>query len=183
MQGVYVDDRSGFVRVHGNLFFEVGSGVHAAAFKVNGGKHNVFENNIVVGRRAAYIQVHSDDAWTAWYADPATVDKLDRVGYGDPESEWARRYPVANAMVGSSPQEPRGTNVLRHNIVLGDELVAGIVEGRYADPEPLEENNWLLDEDPGFADLASGDLALDRATVESRFPGFEWIDTEAIGPR
>lgn len=183
VQGVYIDDRSGFLRVYGNLFFDVGSGVHAAAFKVNGGKHNVFENNIVVGRRAVYIQIQPDASWAAWYGEPITIEKLERVGYGDPESEWARRYPVANAMVGRTPQEPRDSNVLRHNIVLGDEMVWGIVEGRYGYPEPLEEGNWLIDEDPGFADLAAGDLSLDRSTIEARFPGFEWIDADAIGPR
>ncbi|MDF1812271.1 MAG: right-handed parallel beta-helix repeat-containing protein [Verrucomicrobiales bacterium] len=185
IQGVYVDDRSGFVEVRGNIFHRVGSGRQAAAFKANGGYHNLFENNIVVDSRAAFIQVHNatPKQWRNWYREKNIVARLAKVDFPNPNSPWARRYPVAFDVARSMKQPDANTNVMKNNIVITGDLIDGIVKGRYADPGPTKEGNQVITDDPGFEDLDSGNFRIPAALMKMKFPDFKWIDFNRIGVR
>ncbi len=184
IQGVYVDDRSGFVEVHGNIFNRVGSGKQAAAFKVNGGKFNAFTNNIVIDGRAVYIQVHSTtpEQWAGWYRSKEIAAKLDRVDAENPESPWARLYPQAFEVARTGAMAPTTSNIVKNNIVIRGELCHGIIGGRYGDPLPEKSGNQVVDHDPGFSDLEGGDLSIPKRIMELEFPSIEWIDFDRIGP-
>ncbi|MCG8599475.1 MAG: right-handed parallel beta-helix repeat-containing protein, partial [Verrucomicrobiales bacterium] len=160
IQGVYVDDRSGFVEIRGNIFNRVGSGRHAAAFKANGGGHNLFANNIVVDGVAAFIQVHNTtpEEWRKWYEEKMISDRLGAVDFPNSDSPWARRYPVAFAAARDKIQPAPSTNILENNIIIRGKLVDGIVKGRYADPLPTKKNNHLIDFNPGFENPAEGNF-------------------------
>ncbi len=183
IQGVYVDDRSGFVEVHGNTFLRVGSGVHAAAFKVNGGKYNSFHDNIIVDGRAAYIQIHKseDGNWATWYQENLIANRLKEVGYPDPNTPWAKQNPLAFKAAGDTEQPASTTNRMEDNLVIDGELVAGIVAGAYADPMPYKSGNQITTEDPGFKNLEKGDFRIPKEDFEKKFPGIEWIDFGRIG--
>lgn len=185
IQGVYVDDRSGFVEIRGNIFNRVGSGRHAAAFKANGGGHNLFANNVVVDGVAAFIQVHDTTAeeWREWHEGKMISDRLAAVDFPNPDSPWARRYPVAFAAARDKVQPDPSTNILEGNIIIRGKLVDGIVGGRYADPLPAKKNNHLIDYDPGFENLAEGNFQIPEAVMQLEFPDFDWIDFQNIGVR
>ena len=182
-QGVYVDDRSSYVEVDHNVFNRVGSGTHAAAFKVNGGKHNRFHNNLVIDGKAAYIQVHKtdQDEWAKWFASKPIADKLAKVDSANPESPWARRYPLAYKIAKDSILSETTSNILENNVVIRGELVTGIIGGRYGDPLPTKSNDHVVDYNPGFRDLENDDLRIPARVLELEFPGFEWIDVSKMG--
>ncbi|MDF1755733.1 MAG: right-handed parallel beta-helix repeat-containing protein [Verrucomicrobiales bacterium] len=185
IQGVYVDDRSGFVEVRDNIFHRVGSGRQAAAFKANGGYYNLFENNIVVAGRAAFMQVHNTtpEQWRNWYTEKSTVDRLAKVDFPNPKSPWALRYPVAFAAASSMKQPDSKTNVLKNNIVIRGDLLDGIVKGRYAEPGVTKEGNLVIEDDPGFENIESGNFRIPEAVMKAKFPTFKWIDFDRIGVR
>lgn len=70
---------------------------------------------------------------------------------------------------------------MENNLVINGELVAGIVAGAYADPEPLKSGNRTITKDPGFDDIKKGEFHISKNEFEQQFPDISWIDFEKIG--
>lgn len=168
--GVYLDDDFSSAHLYGNLFREV----PRAAF-IGGGQDSIFENNLFIDCRPA---VHIDARGLGWrtYGYDELRKKLEQWPYQQPP--WSTRYPELVDILDDEPMTPKG-NVVRRNLCIGGRWDS--IEAK-AKPYITVENNWIGDENPGFADLATLDLRITPGSPAAEL-GFEPIPLAEIGLR
>ena len=171
VQGIYIDDKSSNVVCHGNIFKDVGN----AAFKINGGRHCVFENNLIINTEiAAKIQKHAG-AWINWVKSPAQQRNLKDINYSN--SSFKSRYPkVSKTFVGAEPNMK--TIKVKNNIVVNGTLIEGVVEGKYKDPN-IDEHNNKVENNERITTVDDVKKLYKNAT--KKLPGFKLITFEDIG--
>jgi parallel beta-helix repeat protein len=179
--GVYLDNCASSTTIIGNVFRRV----YQAVF-IGGGRDNVIENNIFL---ECDKPVHLDNRglrWDHFRPGGPMYDLLKKYHHDKPP--YSTRYPELARILQESPQAPLG-NILRRNVS---------VRSSWRDPE--EEcrktfsthiatkymeigDNFVTEDDPGFVDLAGGDLRLrEDAIVYRKIPAFRAIPFESIGP-
>ncbi|MCC7491331.1 MAG: NPCBM/NEW2 domain-containing protein [Fimbriimonadaceae bacterium] len=173
--GIYLDDCFSSADVIGNVLVDM----KGLPFLIGGGRDNVIEDNVTL-RTGAF---HLDDRGLGWGKRGAAPDgeltvSLKQMPY---QSElWRQRYPQLAGILDDNPGAPKG-NVVRRNLFVQSPTpqIAGPARqyGNIAD-------NWVAAEDPGFVNLALGDLRLrPDAVALQRIPGFRPPPFEQMGLR
>ena len=162
--GIRLDDAISGVRIHGNVFYRIGSGrLGFGGLQIHGGKDNIVTNNIFADCRTAIsLSPWEEDRWRRYVANyPQGVDtKL-----------YIARYPQLATL-----PEDYNVNQFRSNLV-------------YDCPEYLRrdigrnkmQDNVVTKENPGFANAAAGDFHLDTIPPALKQAGFEPIPFDRIG--
>jgi hypothetical protein len=168
--GVYLDDDFSSAHLYGNVFQQV----PRASF-IGGGQDSVFENNLYID---CYPAVHVDARGLGWrtYGYDELRKKLERWPYKQPP--WSTKYPKLVDILDDEPMTPKG-NIIRRNVC---------IRGRWsnfeakAKPYITVENNLIVDENPGFANLDKLDLSFAPDSAIGKM-GFQTIPTQQIGLR
>nr|WP_145157367.1 Ig-like domain-containing protein [Paenibacillus terrae] len=185
VEGVYPDNFTMGLQIDENIFYKMGN----SAIKNNGGAHILSRNNIFVDSKVPYdyADIYLGDQpdnqipknyMPKWQALFAANNDFVGTPYLTKYPELAnfftenRYYPDTNTFQGNviyNPTIPRSTTTNANGAY--DKF--GLVQ--YAD-------NFVTTEDPGFVDLAGGDLSLrPDAAVFSAIPGFPNIPFGEIG--
>ena len=171
---VYFDDGDGGDVVFGNVFFRAGEpakGNMGTVFS-HGGHDLLIENNIFVEcKRAIGASPWNDDRWEQMLEGDLWQERLlrevDITG-----RLYLEKYPRLKGFM-SSQGEPRMSATTRNVAVMCGEFLYGNFEDR---------ENWVTDRDPGFADMAKGNFALQEdAAVFQEIPEFEPIPFGKMG--
>ncbi|MCK4999258.1 MAG: right-handed parallel beta-helix repeat-containing protein [Anaerohalosphaera sp.] len=171
---VYLDDAASGITIFGNVFYKASR----AAF-IGGGHDNIVDNNIFID---CYPSVHIDARALGWAKKYAVksgswnmYEKLEKVNYKKPP--YSDRYPALAKILDNDPAIPAG-NIVRNNVSF---------KGRWIDLQGVKKE-WVkfgsnfVDSDPGFADIANGDLTLrSDSKVFKKLPGFKKIPFREIG--
>nr|WP_306812781.1 Ig-like domain-containing protein [Paenibacillus soyae] len=184
VQGVYPDNFTMGITIEENIFYRMGN----SAILNNGGAHVRTRNNLFIDAKVPYefADLYLGDApekqipknymgpWQALFerynnfADMPHLAKYPELADFFTENRY---YPDTNTLEGNviyNPTKPRsGTNAngARDNLNLV----------QYS-------NNWVTTQDPGFVDLAGGDLNLKPdAAVFQQIPGFPDIPFDEMG--
>ena len=166
---VYLDDCASSTKIFGNVFYKT----RQSAF-IGGGRDNAVENNVFV---ECEQPVHLDTrglTWDHFRKDGPMYEPLRRWRHTEPP--WSTRYPRLARILQEHPQAPLG-NVVARNVSY---------RSSWHDPDRKYvrlRDNFITDEDPGFADAAKMDFRLkDDSIVYRKVPGFKKIPFEKIGP-
>lgn len=184
VQGVYPDNFTMGIAIEENIFYRMGN----SAILNNGGAHIRTRNNLFIDAKVPYefADLYLGDApekqipknymgpWHALfdrYNDFVGMPHLTKYPELADFFTENRYYPDTNTLEGNviyNPAKPRsGTNAYgaRDNLNLV----------QYS-------NNWVTTQDPGFVDLAGGDLNLKPdAAVFQQIPGFPDIPFDEMG--
>lgn len=171
---VYLDDMFSGTEIGGNLICRAGTGV-----LLNGGRDCRIENNVMVecGTGLSINAMGLDSARGTvekWNKEAREKGTISGVAFSVPP--YSVKYPALAAIVDQNPGAPRG-NVVARNICW-----RGKWDGIAPKAKPfvtLEGN--LVDQDPRFADAASGDYQL-RDDSPAWGLGFKRIALDKIGP-
>ncbi|WP_150274639.1 Ig-like domain-containing protein [Paenibacillus tepidiphilus] len=184
VEGVYPDNFTMGLTIDENIFYKMGN----SAIKNNGGSHIKTRNNIFIDSKVPYdyADLYLGDApdnqvpknyMPKWQALFAAQNNFAGTPYLTKYPELAdffaenRYYPDTNTFEGNVVYNPAVPRVSTN--VYGAYDKFGLVQ--YAD-------NWVTTTDPGFTDLAGGDLSLaPDAAVFSAIPGFPDIPFEQMG--
>lgn len=185
VEGVYPDNFTMGLTIDENIFYKMGN----SAIKNNGGAHIQARNNIFVDSKVPYD-----------YADLYLGDEPDDQVPLNYMPKWQALFAANNNFVGTPyltkyPEladfftENRyypDTNTFQGNVVYNPQITRSVttnVYGAYDKFGLLQyANNWVTTTDPGFTNLAGGDLSLrPDAAVFSAIPGFPNIPFAAIG--
>ncbi|MDF9844549.1 MULTISPECIES: Ig-like domain-containing protein [unclassified Paenibacillus] len=185
VEGVYPDNFTMGLTIDENIFYKMGN----SAIKNNGGAHIQTRNNIFIDSKIPYdyadlyLGDEPDDQvplnyMPKWQALFAANNNFTGTPYMAKYPELAdfftenRYYPDTNTFQGNVIYNPVVTRSVTTN-VYGAYDKFGLVQ--YAD-------NWVTTADPGFTNLAGGDLSLrPDAEVFSAIPGFPDIPFADIG--
>ncbi|MHA6530494.1 Ig-like domain-containing protein [Paenibacillus sp. BAC0078] len=185
VEGVYPDNFTMGLTIDENIFYKMGN----SAIKNNGGAHIQARNNIFVDSKVPYD-----------YADLYLGDEPDDQVPLNYMPKWQALFAANNNFAGTPyltkyPEladfftENRyypDTNTFQGNVVYNPQLARSVttnVYGAYDKFGLLQyANNWVTTTDPGFTDLAGGDLSLrPDAQVFTAIPGFPDIPFGDIG--
>ncbi|MDP6112271.1 MAG: right-handed parallel beta-helix repeat-containing protein [Planctomycetota bacterium] len=185
--GVYPDNFSWGVAIHGNVFRNVGAVTGRPAVLVNGGGECRTYNNLMIDCVLMYGQGAraKEQRWFSHWNK--TRDKF---GDGKIEQTPYRKYPGFKVWL--SKKEPDEffrpvshvySNVLFHpNVPLATESGP---KGIFDHSGKLDaHDNWVTTGDPGLADPGAGDLSLKQnAPAFNKVPGFKPIPFDQMGLR
>ncbi len=178
-QSIFLDDGASFHHIYGNVFYKAGSN---AVFKIHGGQHNVFENNIIVDSPpAAGLHLWGEN-WEKWLLDQAhghgITAKLEAVNIKQPP--YSSRYPkLATILEDGTPVK---SNKVVNNLIVSDESEVAINGDGSPSDEVTLKGNFITDQDPGFVDAGNMNFQLkDDAIVYDKIPGFAKIPFDSIG--
>ncbi|MEK4118043.1 MULTISPECIES: Ig-like domain-containing protein [Paenibacillus] len=185
VEGVYPDNFTMGLKIDENIFYKMGN----SAIKNNGGAHILTRNNIFVDSKVPYD-----------YADLFLGDEPDDQVPLNYMPKWRALFEANNDFVGTPylakyPElanfftENRyypDTNTFHGNVVYNPTVPRSSTtneEGAYDKFNLVQyADNWVTDEDPGFVNLAGGDLSLrPDAQVFEAIPGFPDIPFHEIG--
>ena len=178
-QAIFLDDGASFHHIYGNVFYKAGSN---AVFKIHGGQHNVFENNVIVDSPpAARLNLWGEN-WEKWLKDQyhghGITAKLEAVNIKQPP--YSSRYPrLATIREDGTPVK---SNKVVNNLIVSNERVVAINEDGDKSEEVTLKNNFITDQNPGFVDAENMNFQLkDNAIVYEKIPGFEKVTFDSIG--
>ena len=171
---VYFDDGDGGQTVFGNVFYRCGNPGKSSMGAVfcHGGHGNLVENNIFIEcKRAIGAAPWNDKHWGEWINGELWQARLlEEVDITQPP--YTERYPELDGFMTPSGA-PRMNRAVRNIAVNCDAFLSGNYE---------EEDNLLLQEDPGFVDAAAMNFQLrEDAIAFERIPGFKAIPFQKIG--
>ena len=172
--GVYLDDCVSGTEVYGNVFRKV-----TRAVFIGGGRDHRVENNVFIDcNPAVAVDGRGLDPSPVWSNMVAKTmrQRLESV----PGPLYRARYPALNDLDPhylAGRGVPPENNVVRRNISLDGRWLQ---VGWHATEAMLELQDNLVDEDPGFADVAQLDLRLKRNAAALDL-GFKPIPFEKIG--
>ena len=160
--GIRLDDAISGTLVFGNVFYRCSAGrLGFGGVQIHGGKENLVDNNVFVDCAAAVsFSPWSEARWKQFIRDALDSPEIDK-------SLYLRRYPRLARLA-----EDHNVNTVSHNLVYRctEFLRRDRGQNRAAD-------NFIVSEDPGFADTAYGDFQLQDDAV----PGFRPIPFDEIG--
>jgi hypothetical protein len=169
---VYIDDMSGGVTIFGNVFRDCHWGM-----LLGGGRDIVVANNVFID---CGLAVHLDARGLGWASGSFDLmkERLEAMPYRD--QPWASRYSPLLSLLDDEPMTPK-YNHLRCNVLIRSGAIDSDIAGA-ARRHAVIEQNLETDDDPGFPDLAGGNLRLRAdSVVFARLPGFAPIPFEKIG--
>lgn len=185
VEGVYPDNFTMGITIEENIFSKMGN----SAIKNNGGSHIITRNNIFIDSKFPYD-----------YADLYLGDKPENQIPKNYMTKWQELFAANNNYVGTPhmakypeladfftenryyPTTNTFTNNLIYNPVRARDKTTN-ANGAYDKFNLVQySGNWIADSDPGFVDLAGGNLELNaNAEVFNRIPGFTAIPFADIG--
>ncbi len=168
VQAIYLDDGFSSANVHGNIIKDVPS---VALF--GGGRHNTFENNIVINCEEPFV---FDERYLTW-------DQTEIMGYlkATPYTSdvWKEAYPELQNILEDEPGAPK-YNTIRNNVSYnapGYTIYDAVKQYAIA-----IEPDYELKDTNEFVDFRGGDLTLkEDSEVFTALPDFKPIDFKAIG--
>ncbi|UQZ37388.1 hypothetical protein C2I18_05420 [Paenibacillus sp. PK3_47] len=185
VEGVYPDNFTMGLTIDENIFYKMGN----SAIKNNGGSHILTRNNIFIDSKLPYD-----------YADMFLGDQPDDQVPLNYMPKWQALFAANNNFIGTPylakyPEladfftENRyypDTNTFQGNVIYNPSIPRSVTTNVYGayDKFGLVQyaNNWVTAGDPGFTDLAGGDLSLrPDAEVYDVIPGFPEIPFAEIG--
>ncbi|WP_405452556.1 OmpL47-type beta-barrel domain-containing protein [Paenibacillus sp. HJGM_3] len=185
VEGVYPDNFTMGLTIEGNIFHKMGN----SAIKNNGGAHITARNNVFIDSKVPYdyadlylgdnpngqIAKNYMPKWQALFAQNNNF-------VGTP---YLVKYPELADFFTEDRYYPR-TNVYQNNVIYNPTKPRSSTtnaQGAYDKFNLLQyANNWVTDRDPGFVNLAGGDLTLKSdAEVFRQIPGFQPIAFNEIG--
>ncbi len=160
--GIRLDDAISGTLVFGNVFYRCSAGqLGFGGVQIHGGKENLVDNNIFVDCAAAIsFSPWGEARWQQFTHNALDSPEIDK-------SLYLRRYPRLAKLA-----EDYDVNTVSHNLVYRCEEFLRRDRGR-----TRAIDNFIADEDPGFADAARGNFRLDANAV----PGFQPIPFDKIG--
>ncbi|RIX59510.1 hypothetical protein D3P08_05030 [Paenibacillus nanensis] len=185
VQGVYPDNFTMGITIEENIFYRMGN----SAVLNNGGAHIRTRNNLFIDAKVPYDyadlylgdgpeQQISKNYMGPWHALFEKYNHFVGMPHLEKYPELAnfftenRYYPDTNTFQGNviyNPTKPRSSTTNANGAYDKFNLV------QYAD-------NWVTNQDPGFADFAGGDLNLrPDAAVFQQIPGFPDIPFSEMG--
>lgn len=169
---VYIDDMSGGVTIFGNVFRDCHWGM-----LLGGGRDMVVANNVFID---CGLAVHLDARGLGWASGSFDLmkERLEAMPYR--HQPWASRYPPLLSLLDDEPMTPK-YNHLHSNVLIR----SGAIDADIADAarqHAVIGQNLQTNDDPGFLDLAGGDLRLPAdSAVFTRLPDFAPIPFDEIG--
>ncbi|MDI9587227.1 MAG: hypothetical protein QM473_23595 [Acidobacteriota bacterium] len=174
---VYFDDGDGGDFVIGNVFFrcgEPGRGSFGTVFS-HGGHGNLAENNIFIEcKRALGSAPWNDKRWKDMINAELWQERLLKT-VDITKPPYTTRYPELVGFMDPQPGQPRVNHAVRNLIV----MCASVKSGNW---QVSDDNNLVIDTDPGFVDAASGNFTLKPdAEVFAKLPGFQPVPFHRMG--
>lgn len=185
VEGVYPDNFTMGLTIEENIFNKMGN----SAIKNNGGAHIVTRNNIFIDSKVPYD-----------YADLYLGSAPDNQIPKNYMPKWQALFAANNNYVGTPHMEKYPeladfftedryyptTNTFANNVIYNPTKTRSSTtnaNGAYDKYNLVQySGNWIAEADPGFADLAAGNLELKAdAEVFNRIPGFAAIPFSEIG--
>ncbi len=185
VEGIYPDNFTMGLKIEENVFYKMGN----SAIKNNGGSYILSRNNIFVDAKVPYD-----------YADIYLGDKPDGQIAKNYMPKWQALFAANNNFVGTPyltkyPElatffdENRyypDSNTFQGNIVYNPNVARSVTTNVYGAYDKFNlvqyANNWVTTTDPGFVNLAGGDLTLAaNAPAYTQIPGFPQIPFGDIG--
>jgi hypothetical protein len=170
---VYFDDGACGSSVYGNVFYKAGT----RTIMVGGGSYNHIFNNIFIDSKLA---IHLDNRLANW-SKPVLAPgglfehRLQKVNYTKPP--YATAYPGLAGYFADHPEIPQHNDIENNVLVNVEQVNNGKKEWG-----PIHENNFIVQQDPGFADPAGLDFTLKKnSVVFEKLPGFKTIPFSEIG--
>lgn len=170
---IYFDDGSGGQTVTGNVFYQAAGGSFGAVF-VHGGHDNDVSNNVFVDcKRAIGAAPWDDDRWWDYVAAPLWQQVL-LVDVDITKPPYTTKYPQLEGFMERNDR-PRLNKAARNVVVHCGDFINGNWEN---------VDNLVVDEDPGFVDMANQNFALrEDSSIFAKVPDFDPIPFEQIGLR
>jgi len=160
--GIRLDDAISGTLIFGNVFYRCSAGrLGFGGVQIHGGKENLVDNNIFVDCAAAVsFSPWSEARWKQFIRNALDSPEIDK-------SLYLRRYPPLARLA-----EDHNVNTVSHNLVYRCKEFLRRDRG-----QTRAVDNFIVSEDPGFADAAHGDFRLRDDAV----PGFRPIPFDKIG--
>ncbi len=170
---IFLDDGVSGITTTGNVFFGIPP---RGALFINGGLHNRFCDNIVIGGNCAVqMGAWNQARWNEYFTDRYDNGTVRRRVYEDVDirkEPYISRYPNLKHIKKYAPK----TNVAEKNLLV---RCRGVVKGG-----PTAKDNVIVNEDPGFVDMARMNFRLKPdATVLGKLPRLKDILFDRIGPK
>jgi hypothetical protein len=185
--GVYPDNFTWGVMIHGNVFRNVGVVAERPAVMVNGGGECRTYNNLMIDCAQMYGQGvrAKEQRWLTYWNRT-----LEKFGAGKVEQTPYRKYPDFKVWLAKTdpdeffrPVSHVYNNAMFHPAV--DMPRRARPNGIIDDSRTLDaHDNWATRSDPGFVDYSAGNFSLrEDAPLFKRLPGFTPIPFEKMGRR
>ncbi len=176
--GVNPDDGASGSLIFGNIFAGPRTGVWIAS----GSDHRT-TNNIFVKSEGPVFGVDDRGISRGYANHPKLINPVKEI---DPaRAPWSKRFPEMVNLLENRPELPLRTGFTKNLVVIqkGDPFVLKMKTETKAVPTIFEEgDNMVTAADPGFVDVANGNLALKPdSEVFTKIPGFQPIPFEKIG--
>lgn len=189
--GVYCDDASSGVLVHGNVFYDMK--VKYGVLFSNAGWDLVMKNNIIIEPISnSYVISASYYTWAKpqaaqFYGENGILRKRLTKAIQFDKPPYSTRYPslltyLDPIVEGKEWQgmRARGNEFSENVIIGGANNPVKLMGGEYATVS--EKNNFITQDDPGFVDMKNGNFQLKKdAVVFKKIPGFEPVPFEKMG--
>lgn len=181
---VYMDNGASSADIIGNVFYKLTDGV-----LIGGGRDNLIENNVFIECRTPVKMDNRGLRWqTRWgHFKPGGPMYKPLHEFRHDQPPWSTKYPKLARILNENPQAPLG-NTLERNVSVRSGWRAPEAECRktftvHIDrPYMTAKDNYVTDEDPGFADMAGMDFRLrGDSIVYRKIPGFKKIPFDKIG--
>ena len=189
--GIYLDEGYSGVQIYGNIIDGIGTGVSVA-----GGNDITIENNIFVNTNIG-ISINRFMYWKNWNGDRTEIPDYNNLkqhieALSDEEMQMQReKYPhmflimedleKVPTVMGSDGHAPDAAlpryNVIKNNIIENANTDTNI----YQHPTTVVKDNYIFENDPGFADAASHRFTLENNKYFSQ--GFVFADTAKMGAK
>ncbi|WP_339276781.1 Ig-like domain-containing protein [Paenibacillus sp. FSL W8-0426] len=184
VQGVYPDNFTMGITIEENIF----NGMGNDAILNNGGAHIKTRNNLFIDAKVPYE-----------YSDMYLGDQPDQQISKNYMPKWKALFEKNNHFEGTPHMEKYpeladfftenryypDTNTFQNNVIYNPtRKLSGTNNQGASDKRNLLQyaNNWITDHDPGFVNLANGDLNLKAdAEVFQKIPGFPAIPFSEMG--
>ncbi len=176
--GVNPDDGASGNLVHGNIFSGPRIGVWIAS-----GPDNIIRHNIFLKEEGSVFGMDDRGVGRGYATNPRLINRVRELN--PTEEPWKSAHPELATMLDNRPELPWRTQFVGNLIVSKNPKPSELKMKAEFKTNPeilLEKDNLVVAEDPGFVDLAGGDLTLrEEAKIAERIPGFEPIPFRQIG--
>lgn len=176
--GVNPDDGASGSLIYGNIFSGPRTGVWIAS-----GPDHTTTNNIFVKFEGPVFGMDDRGVSRGYANNPKLLKAVNEI---NPKQEpWSKRFPEMTSLLESHPELPLRTKFTGNVIVIqsGDALNLKMKKENNTNPSLFDgSGNFVTSADPGFVDVAKGNLALKPdSEVFRKIPGFKPIPFEKIG--
>lgn len=176
--GVNPDDGASGFTLTGNIFAGPRTGVWIAS-----GPDHTISKNIFIKMDGPVFGIDDRGVSRGYAKNPKLIRAVEEIR--PKEKPWSERFPEMVGLLENRPELPHRVRFKDNLVVIqrGEPVNNKMSKDGKAVPGLLEiQGNLITAEDPGFKDVANGDLTLrEDAAVFRNIPGFEPIPFREIG--